>query len=101
MFWTQRNEIQTLFFCLFRLLLHLSVNNLNQWLRQMKKEINSPIIVNSISEQHRLLSLPKPEHPLVSLIYFSDVARNSSEFVGTFAFNFYTVAIKKGLLRKF
>ena len=66
----------------------------------MKKEINSPIIINSISEQHRLLSLPKPEHPLVSLIDFSDVARNSSGFVGTFAFNFYTVAIKKGFKGK-
>lgn len=61
----------------------------------MKKEIKRLTIVNSISEQHRLLSLPKPEHPLVSLISFSDMARNSSGFVGTFAFNFYTIAIKK------
>jgi AraC family transcriptional regulator, transcriptional activator of pobA len=66
----------------------------------MKKEIKSPIIVNSISEQHRLYSLPKPEHPLVSLINFSDIALNPNGFVGSIAFNFYNIAIKKGFKGK-
>ncbi len=61
----------------------------------MKKETNRPIIINSISEQHRLYSLPKPEHPLVSLINFSDIAHNSGNVTGSFAMNFYSIAIKK------
>jgi AraC family transcriptional regulator, transcriptional activator of pobA len=61
----------------------------------MKKITNAPLIINSISEQHRLYSLPKPEHPLVSVISFSDIALNPNSFVGAIAFNFYNIAIKK------
>ena len=34
----------------------------------MKKEPNSPVKINSISELHQMLGLPKPLHPLVSLV---------------------------------
>jgi AraC family transcriptional regulator, transcriptional activator of pobA len=62
----------------------------------MKKEIKRPTIINSISEQHRLYALPKPEHPLVSLINFRDIPTGSSGFSGSFTFNFYSIAIKRG-----
>ena len=61
----------------------------------MKKETKIPIVINSISEQHRLYSLPKPEHPLVSVINFGDIASNPNRFAGAVAFNFYNIAIKK------
>jgi AraC family transcriptional regulator, transcriptional activator of pobA len=61
----------------------------------MKKVLNAPLIINSISEQHRLYSLPKPEHPLVSVISFSDISQNSGGVTGSFAMNFYGIAIKK------
>ncbi len=34
----------------------------------MKKSGAKPHIINSISELHRIFSLPKPEHPLISVI---------------------------------
>lgn len=67
----------------------------------MKKITNLPHIINSISEQHRLFSLPKPEHPLISVISFSDIAHNSGGVAGTFAMNFYSIAIKKDFTGKF
>lgn len=66
----------------------------------MKKEIKRAQIINSISEQHRLYSLPKPEHPLVSLINLDDVLSNPDNISRTFIFNFYSVAIKKGFQGK-
>ncbi len=60
----------------------------------MKKE--SPIrIINSICELHRLLSLPKPEHPLISLINMKDIKEIPEELKGKVNYNFYQVCIKK------
>lgn len=39
----------------------------------MKNQTTSPTVVSSISEQHRQLDLPKPQHPLVSVFRFEDV----------------------------
>jgi len=61
----------------------------------MKKETNSPYIINSASELHRLLGLPKPEHPLVSVINLSDIKALPDESVKSVVFNFYSVCIKK------
>lgn len=66
----------------------------------MKKESNSLYIINSISEQHRLLSLPKPQHPLVSVFNFSDIDNNAEEMSKNFVLNFYCIAIKKGFKGK-
>jgi AraC-like DNA-binding protein len=59
-----------------------------------------PQIINSISELHRLNSFPKPEHPLVSLVNFEDMRDVSNETPGGFIFDFYTIAIKRGLKTK-
>ena len=66
----------------------------------MKEKINRPHIINSISEQRRLYSLPKPEHPLVSLINLNDIPPNAKRNLGTFMFNFYSIAIKRGFQGK-
>ena len=66
----------------------------------MKKETTRTYIINSISEQRRLYSLPKPEHPLVSLINLSEVPPSPNKVSGTFIFNFYSVAIKRGFQGK-
>jgi AraC family transcriptional regulator, transcriptional activator of pobA len=66
----------------------------------MKKENNSPYIINSISEQHRLLSLPKPHHPLVSVFNYKDIKYNTVELSKSFVMNFYCVAIKKNFKGK-
>ena len=63
---------------------------------QMKKTAAKPHVINSISEAHRLLALPKPEHPLVSLVNLVDVNHTDQELAGSFMYNFYSVCIKKG-----
>ncbi|SEL35852.1 AraC-type DNA-binding protein [Chitinophaga rupis] len=60
----------------------------------MKKENNPVTILNSISELHRSLGLPGPEHPLVSIVCFSDLSNDAVYSTGLI-FNFYMVAIKK------
>ncbi len=68
----------------------------------MKKQTTGPRIINSISELHRLLSLPKPEHPLISFINLSDVKEPFNDSVKSFVYNFYSVCIKndfKGKLK--
>lgn len=66
----------------------------------MKRESNTPFVVNSILEQHRLLALPKPQHPLVSVFRFEDIAANQPELAQPFVLNFYCIAIKKNFAGK-
>jgi AraC family transcriptional activator of pobA len=54
-----------------------------------------PHFINSISELHRILQIPGPEHPLVSLINFDDLKKALRETDGSFVYNFYCVCIKK------
>jgi AraC family transcriptional regulator, transcriptional activator of pobA len=61
----------------------------------MKKEDKQITIVNSVSELHRLLSLPKPLHPLVTLINHSDVKVLDHENKERLILNFYNISIKK------
>lgn len=61
----------------------------------MKKETNSPYIINSISELHRLLELPKPKHPLVSVINLNEIKYHFDESIKSFVYNFYSICTKK------
>jgi AraC-like DNA-binding protein len=61
----------------------------------MKKTSISPRTINSISELHRSLSLPKPEHPLITLIDHSEVKTISTPNSGSLINNFYNISIKK------
>jgi AraC family transcriptional regulator, transcriptional activator of pobA len=68
----------------------------------MKKQNNSPYIINSISELHRLLELAKPEHPLVSVIKLNEIKCFSEENLKSVVYNFYSICIKndfKGKLK--
>lgn len=57
-------------------------------------------IIHSISEFHRLLSLPEPLHPLVSVIQVADMNPVDSEIWEQFLVNFYSVSLKKDVLAK-
>jgi AraC family transcriptional activator of pobA len=50
--------------------------------------------INSVSELHKLMDIPKPKNPLVSLINYSDVHLSEIENSGKVILNFYTVSIK-------
>ncbi len=61
----------------------------------MKKVVNQPYLINSVSELHRLLELAKPGHPLVSVIDLTAIKCFSDESLRTVIYNFYSVCIKK------
>lgn len=61
----------------------------------MKDTVRKPYIIYSISELHRLLELPKPKNPLVSVIRFEEIKCFDDELLRTVSYNFYCVAVKK------
>ena len=65
----------------------------------MKKA--APYKIESISELHRLFNLPKPIHPLISVIDFEHLKFDSNEIWRSFYYDFYCVAIKKEASGKF
>lgn len=67
----------------------------------MKKSTSSPHIIRSVSELHNLFALPKPDHPLVSVIDFSMISFKHSDVWLHFAHDFYCVVIKRGVNGKF
>lgn len=65
----------------------------------MKNNVKHTVI-NSISELHKLMGLPKPLHPLVSLINMDEVPRSDHSEPAQFILNFYGVSLKKNLQGK-
>lgn len=57
--------------------------------------MKQPYVINSISEQHRLLGLPKPKHPLVSVFRHEDAGYHSLVDLQHFTLNFFCISIKK------
>lgn len=54
-------------------------------------------IINSISEKHRLVSLPEPLHPLVSVVRISDMRFTDTIKWEHFSLNFYCISLKKNI----
>jgi hypothetical protein len=63
----------------------------------MKKEADNLLRINSISELHRMLGLPKPLHPLISLVDNSTMIMNEAYIKSSFVFNFFKISFKKTL----
>lgn len=57
-------------------------------------------IINSISRFHRLVSLPEPLHPLVSVVNVADMRFSDNAVWEQFSLNFYCVSLKKGIAGK-
>ena len=55
---------------------------------------------NSISELHRALGMPKPLHPLVSLVNYADISKDTTELTKGMIFNFYKISYKKNFTGK-
>ncbi len=51
--------------------------------------------IKSISEYHRLRGLPKPQHPLISLIDFSTIQYSAENNHIGWVLDFYSIALKK------
>lgn len=61
---------------------------------------NAPYIINSISEQHRLLGLPKPKHPMISVFGVEKFKYDELYLLKNFSLNFYCITIKKNFTGK-
>lgn len=66
----------------------------------MKKEETIPHRFTSISELHRALGLPKPFHPLISLVDNTKIAIEKSGIPSSFILDFYKISYKTGLAGK-
>lgn len=66
----------------------------------MKKEQHPPYIFNSISALHRALGLPKPLHPLISLVDYSHIKVNTEDIGKGMIFNFYKISYKRNFKGK-
>ena len=62
--------------------------------------MKQPYIFNSISELHQALGLPRPLHPLVSLVDYSNIQADTEELEKGMIFNFYKVSYKKNFKGK-
>lgn len=56
---------------------------------------------NSISEFHKMSGLPKPEHPLVSLVDYGLVDYQTNEKEISWVQNFYSIGLKRNIQGKF
>jgi AraC-like DNA-binding protein len=60
----------------------------------------NPVFIKTISDYHRLMDLPKPEHPLISVVKFEDIKMKPGIPPKTIIHNFYSIALKKDFTAK-
>lgn len=60
----------------------------------------TPHYIKTIAEYHRLRELPRPEHPLISVIKFEDLKRQPNNCPSSIIHNFYSIALKKNFTSK-
>ena len=60
-----------------------------------------PTRIKTISEYHQALGLPKPEHPLISVINLESVQRPSNNEPISLIFDFYSISLKRNCKAKF
>jgi AraC family transcriptional regulator, transcriptional activator of pobA len=54
-----------------------------------------PRRIKTISEYHQLMGLPKPEHPLISVINFESIKHLPNDESISIIFNFYSISLKR------
>ncbi|HEX2935603.1 MAG TPA: helix-turn-helix transcriptional regulator [Bacteroidales bacterium] len=60
----------------------------------MKREENTPIRLESLSEAHHTMGLPKPQHPLISILNNLDNKRELNFPSGTHILGYYKISYK-------
>ncbi len=55
--------------------------------------------INTISEYHKLMGLPKPQHPLISMVNYEDIVR-PCEGQMSMMFDFYSISLKQNFKGK-
>jgi AraC family transcriptional activator of pobA len=59
-----------------------------------------PYRIKTISEYHQVMGLPKPEHPLTSVINFESIKRLPYGEAISLVFNFYSISLKRNFNAK-
>jgi len=54
-----------------------------------------PTRIKTISEYHKIMGLPKPEHPLVSVINFESITNLPHDKPVSLIFDFYSISLKR------
>jgi len=67
------------------------------WTDKISMTTKGLVTFNSIGEYHKILNLPKPQHPLVSIIKFTGTAMSPYFLENKFVYDFYTISIKKNI----
>ncbi|MEH3112599.1 helix-turn-helix domain-containing protein [Pedobacter terrae] len=62
---------------------------------------DSLIRIKTISQFHTLRGLPKPKHPLISVINFEDMAPALESVKQRLIFDFYMISVKRGMDHKY
>jgi len=62
--------------------------------------LSAPQLIKTIADYHRFMELPKPEHPLVSVVRFEDIKRSPGDCPASIIHEFYSVALKKNFTAK-
>ena len=62
---------------------------------------DSPIRIKTISQFHTLRGLPKPKHPLISVINFQDMAPALESGKQSLIFDFYMISVKRDMNHKY
>lgn len=57
--------------------------------------MSTPLHIKTITDYHRLVGLPKPAHPLVSVIRFEDIRYDPNQVHNAIINGFYSIALKK------
>ncbi|WP_118952085.1 helix-turn-helix domain-containing protein [Taibaiella helva] len=59
-----------------------------------------PLKIKSISDGHRILGLPKPEHPLISVVNYAALQMPEGMTEMSTMFDFYYISLKRGFSNK-
>jgi AraC family transcriptional activator of pobA len=60
-----------------------------------------PHRIKTISDFHMLVGLPRPEHPLISVINLEDVKQLTERTPGKMVLDFYTITVKRHYRSRF
>jgi len=56
-----------------------------------------PRRIKTISEYHKVMGLPKPEHPLISVINLESIEHSPGKTPTNLVFNFYSISVKRNM----
>ena len=60
----------------------------------------TPFRIKTISEYHQVMGLPKPEHPLISVINFESIKHPPGDKPVSLVFDFYSISLKRNFNAK-